>query len=608
MPDLEITATGNVQPAVASLDKLDKALINVNKDANTLNPTLNKVSQSLAGTAVVSNKLDSSLQKTSALLGTGLKTGSNQAAQALTNLGRVAQDAPFGFIGISNNLNPLLESFQRLKAESGSSGAALKALSGSLIGAGGIGLALSAVTAIVSFASVGFGAWTRGMNGSKAALDENAKAAKAAADAYQSIVSSVAKEVGQVEILVNALTKENLSRKQREEAIKELQKISPQYFATLNAEKSTIGQISAAYDVYSRSIVRVIELKTREAQLNKVIEERLALQDKGNKLTNITVDANGKIQKSYNAVLQAQDDFSKKSFNALILTQAEQAKLNQLLQTEAELLRQIGNLRNPSEFNVVAKKVKIKPEKVEAELPKKIDLLPQSESQKLSLSAGATLKPTLNLEPKLNIVITPEQDKKVLDAITKMILSAQINEAIDSAISNIMNNTISSTADAVANALAGGKDTVPRLFDNIIKGIGQQIKELGQYLVKIGIEKLAIDKAIKALGLNPAATIAVGFAAQILGALLINAATKKASGVGQGFATGVRDFQGGGVVTVGERGPERIFLPVHGRVQPNNEMLAYGGGNQIVEVVGVISGDSIRLLQDRTNQRWNRNN
>ena len=47
------------------------------------------------------------------------------------------QDAPFGFIGIQNNLNPLLESFQRLKAETGSTGGAFKALSKSLLGPAG---------------------------------------------------------------------------------------------------------------------------------------------------------------------------------------------------------------------------------------------------------------------------------------------------------------------------------------------------------------------------------------------------------------------------------------------------------------------------------------
>jgi len=68
-----------------------------------------------------------------------LPNTSNQATNALTNLSRVAQDAPYGFIGIANNLNPLLESFQRLQKEAGSSGNALKAMAQGLMGPAGIG-------------------------------------------------------------------------------------------------------------------------------------------------------------------------------------------------------------------------------------------------------------------------------------------------------------------------------------------------------------------------------------------------------------------------------------------------------------------------------------
>lgn len=74
---------------------------------------------------------------------------SNQATQALSNLSRVAQDAPYGFMGIANNLNPLLESFQRLKTESTSSKEALKALGASLIGPAGIGLALGVISSVI---------------------------------------------------------------------------------------------------------------------------------------------------------------------------------------------------------------------------------------------------------------------------------------------------------------------------------------------------------------------------------------------------------------------------------------------------------------------------
>jgi hypothetical protein len=70
------------------------------------------------------------------------------ATNALSNLSRVAQDAPYGFIGIANNLNPLLESFQRLKDQSGSSSTALKAMVAGLTGPAGIGLALGVVSSL----------------------------------------------------------------------------------------------------------------------------------------------------------------------------------------------------------------------------------------------------------------------------------------------------------------------------------------------------------------------------------------------------------------------------------------------------------------------------
>ena len=75
---------------------------------------------------------------------------SGDATQSLVNLSRVAQDAPYGFIGIANNINPLLESFQRLQKESGSTGNALKSLAGGLLGAGGLGLAVGVATSLLT--------------------------------------------------------------------------------------------------------------------------------------------------------------------------------------------------------------------------------------------------------------------------------------------------------------------------------------------------------------------------------------------------------------------------------------------------------------------------
>ena len=99
------------------------------------------VSQTTSQVSNAVNKAEQSLKK--------LTPASNQATLAMTNLGRVVQDAPFGFIGIANNLNPLLESFQRLKATTGTTGGALKALGSSLIGPAGLGIAISAASSFL---------------------------------------------------------------------------------------------------------------------------------------------------------------------------------------------------------------------------------------------------------------------------------------------------------------------------------------------------------------------------------------------------------------------------------------------------------------------------
>lgn len=117
---LRIDIIANNKAAIAGLKETTKELGNVSQEAT----------------------------KAGAALGSSAK-GTNQAANALTNLGRVAQDAPYGFIGIQNNLNPLLESFQRLKQETGSTKTALSALVNGLAGPAGLGIALSFGSALL---------------------------------------------------------------------------------------------------------------------------------------------------------------------------------------------------------------------------------------------------------------------------------------------------------------------------------------------------------------------------------------------------------------------------------------------------------------------------
>lgn len=81
-----------------------------------------------------------------------MATQTAQTTQVLTNFSRVAQDAPYGIIGIANNINPLVESFQRLKETTGSTTGAIQGMIAGLTGPAGIGLAVGVVTSLlVSF-------------------------------------------------------------------------------------------------------------------------------------------------------------------------------------------------------------------------------------------------------------------------------------------------------------------------------------------------------------------------------------------------------------------------------------------------------------------------
>ena len=97
--------------------------------------------------------VDRGLNKATASLnnfGNQAKRTLPQTTQAFTNLSRVVSDAPFGFIAIQNNIEPLLQSFQQLKIQTGSTSGAVQAFLGGLIGGGGLLFAFSAISSITT--------------------------------------------------------------------------------------------------------------------------------------------------------------------------------------------------------------------------------------------------------------------------------------------------------------------------------------------------------------------------------------------------------------------------------------------------------------------------
>jgi len=191
-------------------------------------------------TVVATNNLGNAMRQ--------IPSTSGAATNALTNLSRVAQDAPYGFIGIANNLNPLLESFQRLKVETGSTSTALKAMAGGLMGPAGIGLALGAVSSII----VAFGPKIADfISGTTEASKAENKFAQSLRDARAEASETGIRLQAYLTISENA----NVSEQKRAEAFKavvtELSKVNKAYASTI----TTVDQARVAVDLYTQSLV-----------------------------------------------------------------------------------------------------------------------------------------------------------------------------------------------------------------------------------------------------------------------------------------------------------------------------------------------------------------
>lgn len=263
--------------ATKSLDKVEETTDKVTKNLQKNVVVTEKVSRAAAGLARSAGVAGGALDKTS--------RSSGAATQSLINLSRVAQDAPFGFIGIANNLNPLLESFQRLRSESGSTGTAMKALGASLLGPAGIGLALGVVSSLlITFGDKIFK--------SKSAVNEQAEAIKKASQLlrdYEASLSDVSRvnllgtqdaqgELTKLKSLYDASQNINIPLAKRKEIIDQLQAQYPKYFKNLSDETILAGGAAGAYQNLTQQIIASSKARAAQELIVEIQKDLLSVE------------------------------------------------------------------------------------------------------------------------------------------------------------------------------------------------------------------------------------------------------------------------------------------------------------------------------------------
>lgn len=251
-------AFATVSTASTSLNRLSPAIRPALNDLKLVPPAANAAAASLAR----------------------IKPGASQAGAALTDVGRILQDLPFGFVSIQNNITQLPDSFKRLRDATGSTGGALKALAGSLMGAGGIGLLLSAVTSALTIATVGWDAWTRILGKSKKEAKEAAEATEKLLKSLKSIEEITADATGgvqgqivQVQALASVVTNTNAAYNERKRALEELKQVNKAYFGDLKLESITTENLTTKVNEYTKALVNQAVVKGFSDELGRVSSE-----------------------------------------------------------------------------------------------------------------------------------------------------------------------------------------------------------------------------------------------------------------------------------------------------------------------------------------------
>lgn len=285
---LKIDITADNKDAVGKLKSLENNLVNFEKALKKSTDT-NQILYLQRNIDLLKGKISDLSKETSQKL----VNGSNQAANALTNLGRVAQDAPYGFIGIQNNLNPLLESFQRLQAETGSVSGAFKSIASSLIGPAGIGLALSVGGALlVEFGDKLFSVSEESKRAAESQKKYNEELSKSTGKAQE--------EITELQILVGIVNNHTESIDTRKRALTQLKE---KYNGNIELQKIDIEDSKKLIELTNKLSDAIIRKAKADAFAGLIAEEEAKKAKLQNQTSGEMIDKVGTMNKAWNKLM-----------------------------------------------------------------------------------------------------------------------------------------------------------------------------------------------------------------------------------------------------------------------------------------------------------------
>lgn len=483
-------------------------------------------------------------------------TAVNKSTKDFTNFGRVIQDLPFGIQGIQNNLTQLIPA------------------------AGAAGLAFTGIVTALTFAQVGFGAWTRGLNLSSKGLNVLKESIEAASKA-------MGEDLVRLEVYKNKLNDVNIPASERVKIIREYNKVADENNKIDEKQVNNLTLINSKIEQQNTLILKralaVAAMGKITEKVNELIEDEIRLQEQLSKkgfkdiddfekkhaeemkkkaaaaaksLQNMKKPAND-LGAPMQIVRKGLDGIVTPANNAALAVSNSEDALFSLLGTvkkgREDLQKFIGNLGGL--LTVDGLTTKDDKSGIKGKLKKEIDIIraeftslvgrdkpvgelffriklaeaqadkspAESISQKLTKELlPKKIEPRVNVAPKVNFEI----DEALVNALE---FRDQLNDVLAKSFSSGF-NTI---GESIGAAIASGADPIKAAGESILGSIGDLISQIGKALIQYGVVKTGLDKILIAGIVIPgAAAIAAGIAAVALGQLV------KTSFKPKGFATG----------------------------------------------------------------------
>ena len=508
---------------------------------------------------------------------------------------RVIQDAPFGIIGVGNNIQQLAQSYATLGSAGDSTSKKLKLAFGAIFSTGNLlVLAVSAITTALTFYEKGAFKSEDATKSLNDELEKYRENLQGISKANLEGIKNAQSEIANFKLLQAQAENTNNSLQKRIEAVEQLKKQYPEYLKNLTNEQILTGNVGTAYENLTASIIATAKAKAFQSQIgeNALNQATLAAQVEENlvKIKELQIEKANVLASSEKQNARDKQDFLTRAaaiqsnINALEdqnkKNKEDSKKIdeenNKLAGQINEKFSQGANFIKASGKEIDVNKDKLKQysqgwddfnlgQETARELQDKLTFSTKDYEKTISAALGSyqeikskEVKIKLDVEGFEPETAGPRPFEVFLDDVAYQLdklpeLEARVADFAKTINDLIEGNVTDAFVDlgyTIGETLATGGNLLTAIGGSLLKSFGRFLGQFGQQLIAYGVAASAFGKVSAALA-NPATAIiaaplaiAAGIALTAIAGAIGSMGSKGMGGGGGGGSAG-----GGGVGT-----------------------------------------------------------